>query len=228
MGIIKLAPPCPWSKPRPKTIWDFQASGVLRLPSMVQRNLGQLEAAMEARQSRRDFAKALTVQQLSDLLWHSFRVRRQGYLNGRPVWESRPVPSGGGCHPIQLLLLRASFLPGTVMIYDPAHHVLGVRNLPNNKLQQRCVNEVEQCLKIGKGIVLWFVADLARSGSRYRNPESLAWRDSGALLATIGLVAQGMGFDCCGLGLHDIPSLRRFLNLSDSVLGVGGCILSGR
>lgn len=43
---------------------------------------------------------------------------------------------------------------------------------------------------------------------------SLAWRDSGTLLATLGLVAEGMGLECCGLGLHDIPALRRFLKLN--------------
>ena len=37
-----------------------------------------------------------------------------------------------------------------------------------------------------------------------------------------------MGLDCCGLGLHDIPSLRQFLKLDDWVIGVGGCVIGGR
>ena len=146
-------------------------------------------------------------------------------MAGNILWVSKPFPSGGGCHAIQMLVLGAPVWNDSLLIYNSEHHVFGIRELPNVKLVQKCFQEVGACLGVGNGTVIWFVADLARSGARYRNPESLAWRDSGALLATLGLVAEGMGLKCCGLGLHDIPPLRRFLNLDQSVIGVGGCIV---
>ena len=100
--------------------------------------------------------------------------------------------------------------------------------MPNTRIIQTSLLEVDGCLESHKGTVIWFVADLARTGARYKNPESLAWRDSGALLATIGLVAEGMRLNCCGLGLHEIPTLRKFLKLQDWTIGVGGCILAAR
>ena len=127
-----------------------------------------------------------------------------------------------------MLLLRAPVLKDKLLLYDSDHHVFGVREVPNAKLIQQSLREVDQCLESHKGTIIWFVADLARSGARYKNPESLAWRDSGALLATISLVAEGMGLNCCGLGLHDIPTLRKFLKLEDRIIGVGGCILAAR
>jgi hypothetical protein len=124
-----------------------------------------------------------------------------------------------------MLVLRAPVLKDKLLLYDSEHHVLGVREVPDAKVIPQSLREVDLCLEAHNGTVIWFVADLARSGARYRNPESLAWRDSGALLATLGFVAEGMGLECCGLGLHDIPAIRRFLKLNQSVIGVGGCIV---
>jgi len=126
-----------------------------------------------------------------------------------------------------MLVLQAPFFKDKLLIYDSNHHVFGVRELPNAKLIQQCLQEVDRCLETHNGTVIWFVADLARSGAKYRNLESLPRRDSGALLATLGLVAEGMRLEFCGLGLHEIPSLKRFLKFNQSVVGVGGCIVIG-
>jgi SagB-type dehydrogenase family enzyme len=225
MEIIELKPPRPLAKPRALPVFDFQISGMLPIPKPSRRKWRPLDRVLNARQSRRDFKTALTLQQLGDLLWHSSRTRRTARVAGNTLWTSKPSPSGGGCHPVQMLVLRAPVLKDKLLLYDSDHHVFGVREVPNVNLIEKSLREVDRCLEIHNGTVIWFVADLARSGARYRNPESLAWRDSGALLATLGLVAEGMGLECCGLGLHDIPAMRRFLKLNQSVIGVGGCIV---
>src|SRR6266850_1455208 len=224
MEIIRLKPPRPWGRPRRARVWDFGAFGILRAPKVRQRKLGSIEMALETRQSRREFTAPLTLQQLGDLLWHSYRVRQKARITEDSLWESRPSPSGGGCYPVQVLVLRLSALPGALLLYYPEDRAFGVRDLPVRGVLRRSLAEIGRCLKTRNGTILWFLADLGRSAWRYQNPESLAWRDSGALLATIGLVAEGMGLNCCGLGAHDIPSLRRFLGLEDWIIGVGGCI----
>jgi len=228
MEIIELKPPRPLAKPRPRPVFDFKISGVFPIPRPAQRKWPPFTELLNTRQSRRDFTVPLTLQQLGDLLWHSSRTRRTERVAGNTLWTSKPTPSGGGCHPVKMLLLRAPVLKDKLLLYDSDHHVFGVREVPNAKLIQQSLREVDQCLESHKGTIIWFVADLARSGARYKNPESLAWRDSGALLATISLVAEGMGLNCCGLGLHDIPTLRKFLKLEDRIIGVGGCILAAR
>jgi len=226
MGIIELKAPRPRSTPHASAVWNFPATCVVRLPKVRKRKLGPLDAALGSRRSRRDFKRPMMLQELGDLLWHSYRTRRTARY-GEVVWESRPSPSGGGCYPVQLLMLGISSLPDTLAIYNALHHTLGVCDVPTGTLG-RSVSEVESCLAIGKGTVFLFLADLGRSRGRYRNPESLAWRDAGALLATIGLVAEAMRLDCCGLGLHGVPSLRKFLRMNESVVAVGGCIVAGR
>jgi SagB-type dehydrogenase family enzyme len=228
MEIIELKPPHPLVKPRTQPVFDFKISGVLAIPKPATRKWPPLDHLLAIRQSRRDFKAALTLQQLGDLLWHSSRTRHTERVAGNTLWISKPTPSGGGCHPIQMLVLRAPVLEDKLLLYDSDHHAFGVREMPNPKLIQQSLREVDRCLESHKGTVIWFVADLARTGARYKNPESLAWRDSGALLATINLVAEGMGLNCCGLGLHEIPSLRKSLKLEDWTIGVGGCILAAR
>ena len=226
MEIISLKPPQPRKFPLSISRFDFKIGAVISLPKIQQHRLPPLHLVLDRRQSRREFKTPLAIQKLSDLLWHSSRVRQIRRTAGNVEWQSRPSPSGGGCHPIQLLLLRAPVLETSLLIYNPEHHALGVRELPSDKFLQKCIGEVENCLKINHGTVFWFVADLARSGAKYRNPESLAWRDSGALLATISLVAESLALECCGLGIHDIPSLRKLLQFDQSIIGVGGCIIS--
>ena len=225
MEIIELKPPRPLAKPRALPVFDFQISGVLPIPKPIRRKWLPFDQVLNTRQSRRDFKKPLTLQQLGDLFWHSSRTRCTARVAGNTLWASKPSPSGGGCCPVRMLVLQAPVLKNKLLLYDSDHHVFGVRDVPNAKLIQQSLREVDRCLKAHNGTVIWFVADLARSCARYRNPESLAWRDSGALLATLGLVAEGMGLECCGLGLHDIPALRRFLKMDLSVIGVGGCIV---
>lgn len=225
MEIIELRSPRPWRQPRPASQWDFQVSGILRASTVRQRRLGTLEGLLERRQSRRQFDAPLTVQQLGDLLWHAYRVRRRNRASGNWYWESRPCPSGGGAYPISVVSLQVKSFSKALLIYYARDHAFGVRELPSKAILRRALTDVDPCLKVGKGTLLWFVADIGWSGGRYQNPESLAWRDSGALLATVSLVAEGMGLNCCGLGMHEIPSVRRFLRLEKRVLGVGGCVI---
>jgi len=227
MEITKLRSPRPRLGLQNLKPWDFPATGLLRPPPVYQQKLGNLEDLLMARRSRREFTVPLTIQQLGDLLWHSYRLRKKTCLKDDVFWESRPSPAGGGCYPIQVLAFSVRTLSKTLLAYNPEYHVFGVLALTRGKIFDRAVEDVEKCLKIGNGTVLWFVADMSRSLSRYRDPESLAWRDSGALLATASLVAEGMGLNFCGLGLHDIPALRRFLKLEDWTMGVGGCVISG-
>ncbi len=228
MEIIDLKSPRPWPQPHPASQWDFQVSGILRAPTVRQRKLGTLEGVLDRRQSRRQFDAPLTVQQLGDLLWHAYRVRRRSQVLGDWFWESRPCPSGGGAYPISVVTLQVKSFPEALLVYYPRDHAFGVRELSSKAILRRALADVDRCLKVGKGTLLWFAADIGWSGGRYQNPESLAWRDSGALLATIGLVAEGMGLNCCGLGMHEIPSVRRFLGLDTQVIGVGGCVIGPR
>lgn len=197
------------------------------LPTIAKFTWPTLGDALENRRSSRTFQKPLSFQQLAAVVWHSTRLREKKLLENGSVWESRIAPSGGGCHPIHVVVLGAPDFANKVLVYDAQYEGFGVAGGVDSKLLRKATKEIDACLRVGNGTVLWFLADVAKTATKYSHPESLIWRDSGALLTTISLVAEAMGLQACGLGIHETPSLRKIFKLPLSVFGVGGCIVSG-
>ena len=224
MGITRLKEPHPRVRPLRTHVHSFPLVAAFPLPPVREKRLPALDLVLASRHSHRDFKKPLPLDRLGDLLWYAARVREQRGADGCP-WESRVAPSAGGCHPIHVAVLRASGAEKLALIYDGSSHALGVVDDGGVDLRQ-CLREIAKCLPFGKGTILWFLADTMRTGAKYRNPESLMWRDSGALLAIFCLVAEALGLEACGVGIHETPALRKLFKLSVSVVGMGGCIVA--
>ena len=75
------------------------------------------------------------------------------------------------------------------------------------------------------GSIIWFVARSNITRARYTNPESVIWRDAGALLATICLAATALNLVACPIGASGEPFIRRLLAAPDHVYGVGACAI---
>jgi len=60
----------------------------------------------------------------------------------------------------------------------------------------------------------------------YDNPESLVWRDAGALLFAICLFAEGLGLAACPLGFVGQWSVEALGFPADRFLAVGGVQIS--
>src|SRR6266581_594923 len=103
MEITELAAPFPRGILRPHEDFDYGIVGAVDCPKVTRRVLPRLDRVLGARRSRREFSVRLSLQDAGDLLWHSVRVREAQRSRLRRIWESRPVPSGGGCHPIRIV-----------------------------------------------------------------------------------------------------------------------------
>ncbi len=226
MKITELKPPLPRTKQSATRSYAFLYSGFLPLPKFPKHRWPRLDQVLTNRQSRRGFQKPLSFEQLSALMWHSARQRDGKFLEDGTLWQSRIAPSAGGCHPIHIVILGAPEFTRDILVYEAEHNGFGVVAAVDSQLLRNALKEVDACLRVGKGTVLWFLADIAKTARKYLHPESLIWRDSGTLLATISFVAEGLGIHACGLGIHESPSLRRLFKLPSSMIGVGGCIVS--
>ncbi len=226
MKIIKLKEPIPRPKSKPTQAFGFFYTGFLPLPKGAKHPQRSLTSVLSARRSLRNFDAPLSFSQLAALIWQSARIREKRFLENGTKWESRIAPSAGGCHPIHIVIIGAPDFPRDVLVYDAEHNGFGIVGSVDARLLRKTIREIDRCLRVQKGTALCFLADVARTENKYVNPESLIWRDSGALLATISLVAESMGIQSCGLGIHDTASLRKMLKLPASVIGVGGCIVS--
>jgi len=112
-------------------------------------------------------------------------------------WESRSAPSAGGLHEIEILCLPLDYsLP--ISWYDPLRHRLIPTAKEGGSDDYRQV--IADLCGSTAGITLQFVADWLRLSTVYANASSLLWRDAGALLTTVCLVAEAANVASTPLG----------------------------
>ncbi len=161
---------------------------------------------------------------IAQLLWHSARTLRTSREESDFLWQHRPAPSGGGRHPVDLLICSSLTRP-TLELYDPLAHCFCVLDVADRVALTQFVNEVDKVLPVGDAVILWLVAQFDRTISKYQNGESLVWLDAGALLATVYLVAEASDLACCAVGITGNPWLTQALGGEDRLDGLCGCLL---
>lgn len=230
MSLTDLGVPAPRPEPLPYEEFIYECAPADFLPVPDVTSAADVLAVLSQRRTRRRLGR-LGRPQLSALLWHSAK-RRDGRRDNGGLWDwqSGPSPSAGGCHPIDVLVATCGQQESTLRLYDPyAHAIQELLGRESSAAEALAAARREVLPDAAEGaIVLWFAAQPARTLRWYERGDSLIWRDSGALLATIGLVAEALGLCCCGLGITGEPWLSRSLNAGGRAVGVGGCIVGRR
>jgi len=223
MNRVDLASPIlrPVDLPYSEFAYAIERRQYLAVPEPLPAVL--LTQVLASRRSRRTFQR-VTPKDLNSLLWHSARAIEVSSAN-LPRWQHRPAPSAGGKHPLDLLIFRDEAGSRVAEIYEPATHALDCLKLPSVGLLHHFLNDLNKVLQIKDGTIIWFAAQFDRTLSKYENGESLVWRDCGALIATISLVAESLGLKCCAVGITGEPSVSQILSSNKRVVGVGGMIL---
>ena len=148
--------------------------------------------ALQRRQSRRCF-NALTLQEISTLLWFS---RRRVASVPHTTMGRYPTASAGGLGSVQMIVLQ----PGAATWgYEPqGHKGYFVYARPNSA---RRVRELSKAFfDTTDATLILFAANRDYIAHYYDAPESLVLRESGALCATMQLLAEPLGLAFCALG----------------------------
>ena len=224
MSRIDLPSPVPRAVPES---WSpFQLATVSKRYLPIPSNSTPIDptffSTLSSRQTRRNLGE-LTFDDLSQLLWHSFKVNRALPPSSAVRWQHRPVASAGGLHCIGVLIVSDA----AVDVYDPVGHALEALQVEREALQG-LLREMDSMIEVGHATLLWFAADYDLMNSKYEHSESLVWRDAGALLATICLVAEALKLGCCPIGITGEPYISAMLNSSGRVAGVGGILVGTR
>jgi SagB-type dehydrogenase family enzyme len=227
MRPIKLASPVPRQECQARESFGFKLKDVAYLSTPSEPQPRILWDVLASRASRREFDR-LDEGDLNRLLWLCAKTRQSRLDSGRISWESRPVPSAGGLHPIRLFVIDREGDMWRLRLYDPRAHAISSVTPVDELAFTRFCTEVEAVLHPGGGTIVWFVADWNVVDSKYQNADSLVWRDAGAMLSTICLVAEGLELNCCPIGITGDPTITEALGGQDKLLGVGGCIVGSR
>lgn len=226
MNHSELGNPRPRDKEEPFIETAFSVSGHRYLEIPNHPSAVSIWDAVEGRASRRGL-RPIDTGPLSTLLWFTAKTRLTKHDAEGFTWQRRPVPSAGGRHPIDIMVIERPQRP-TLTVYDAAAHALCDLAVADNESLQSVVQEVNEITMNDEGAILLFVANFGRTMAKYENGESLVWRDSGALLAMCYLVSEGLGLGCCGIGVTGEPWVSSLLGNAPGVRGVGGCVIGAR
>jgi SagB-type dehydrogenase family enzyme len=177
---------------------------------------GTFAEVLAARRSVRAFApEPPSLDQLAALLGRAARVR--GRL-GPDSWQttSRPSPSGGGRHSLELyLLVRAAggLEPGAYH-YDPFDHTLNLlaRWEPEHDALQRRLLCAPMGVETPPPVSLYLGSWYRRTQVKYGGMTlSLIYRDAGCLLQTLYLAGQDLGLAGCATAAMEAAPTPGFL-----------------
>lgn len=179
---------------------------------------------LKNRKSERDFS-SLTLQQISDLLWNAAKVKSVSLSNEGQILTHRASISAGAIHPIDIFVSPAKPLnKRNLFYYDPFGHRLGSL-ITNKEVLCDFFKTIHLCLDCTNATILWFGASLERTGAKYKNPESLVWRDVGALLMTIHLTAIALNLKSCATGTLAEPIFNNLIGNKYHLISVGGVLI---
>lgn len=220
---IKLMNPIPRENELPYKEFEYSILETIFLPLPEKLPEKRFLEVLELRHTNRDF-RIMSIEKLSNLLWLTAKTRAIKREENGFNWQHRYVPSAGGRHPIDILITGINLEYESLWLYNSiSHSICRVKNdtFEFNKLLLT-LNEI---LPYKNAVILWFVAQIGRTLSKYEYGESLIWRDSGVLLGNISLTAEFLGLNSCGLGITGDPWISKTLCGEFYLLGVGGCII---
>lgn len=196
------------SEEAPSVRKDFRGRFAVQIQLPPPRQLvSPLGAVLKRRRTERDYSSAtLTLDDLSNLLYHAARVEAVSTdaLLGEVVL--RPYPTGGARSELEIYIVCneiEAMRPG-LYYYDPFTHELGMlsaarnyRSQLNDLLRQSTGNLMQG---IPPGIVM-VTAVVGRTMWKYQNLGlSLVYKDTGCLIQTIYLVGTALGLGVCVVG----------------------------
>ncbi|MGG5819343.1 nitroreductase family protein [Falsiroseomonas sp. HW251] len=148
-----------------------------------------------------------------------------------PLGRTRRVPpSAGALHPVEVVVVAGGRRTPVLLRVDPLSARVQVLSERRPGPAARLLTRLPQLLPRARGTALVLLADRARTAAFYHRPDSLLWRDAGALLASLQLAAGSLGLVACPTGLLGQEVADGLFPGSDRVVAAGSLVvgLSGR
>lgn len=204
--------------------FSYEVKEYISLPKANQPPDVPFFEVLKTRKSERSFSP-LTMQQVSDLLWNAAKVKSVSVSDEDQILSQRASISAGAIHPVDIFISPAKLLEERELFYyDPFGHKLG-HLITDKQLLFDFFKTIHMCLDCTNATIIWFGACVERTSTKYKNPESLVWRDAGALLMTIHLGSFALNLRSCAIGTLAEPNFTTLLGEQYHLLSVGGILI---
>lgn len=204
--------------------FDYPISSKKRLKRTFDKKERDFLDVLLTRRSSTEFG-SISLDTISELLFLSNNIQQIGIDESGYLISKRTVPSAGGRHPVDILISLPSEDKRLLHYYNPIEHSLGELSLSQENLKY-FFEDVNMNLPIDKGCLIWFVIQRNKTETKYTNPESLYWRDTGALLYCLQLVANYLNLKSCPLGGLAVSSFDKLFDVKNLLSG-GGLLIGG-
>lgn len=204
--------------------FDYQVIQSIKLSRKITPLPVRFDRVSEMRKSRRTF-KPITIQQISDVLWYTAKVKSTFQQEDGYILTHRGTPSAGARHPIDIMISNQILLGhGFLYYYNSLEHSLNqLANLYGDV--PAFLGHINEIVDIADATIIWFVAHASRTNMKYEHAESLIWRDAGALINNIQMVCTAIGLNSCAIGSLGEPYISNFFNNQAGVFGTGGLLI---
>jgi SagB-type dehydrogenase family enzyme len=205
----------------PSPIKDVQglSSVSLAKPQCSPRQKFTLKNVLAERKSIRRYSnKSISVDNLSDFLYHSARIKTF-YKSEEGTLTKRPYPSGGARYPLEIYVMnnRIRGIQKGIHYYDPLKHELLLLNKNKNyqeKFNKFVIRVLYPTMSREPDAIFIITAVFARTMWKYdKLGLSLILSDLGCLYQTMYLVATELKLAPCPVGKTEEELVKNWLNL---------------
>ncbi len=206
----KKIPPPPLQKPYPE---DAKLIDLVATKDLTVGNMPLIEAINRRKSHRRYTAEALTLEELSFLLWAAQGVRQ---IVEKGAATRRTVPSGGSRHPFEVYLVvnRVNGLEPGLYRYLPLDHKLCFL-WADSELSKKVTKACRKQAFVGKGAVVFIWTTLPyRAEWRYTIvAHKMIAMDAGHSCQNLYLASGAIGAGTCAIGAYNQEELDALLKV---------------
>lgn len=201
------------------------------LPRPRRPNQARLDSVLRHRRSHREFASGeISLAALAELLTSAAGVQRSVPVAGVSY---RPHPSAGGRHPLEIYVgaLHVADLGRRAYRFDPFESCMyetGADPSRLDRLPEELGEALGSELPVEPAAVLLITAVFGRTMWKYEQIGlSLIYKDAGALLQTLHLVAQALRLAGCPVHLRGEAEIATWLGLDPMEESLVACFALG-
>ena len=189
------------------------------LPSPKTKGNMSVEEALANRRSRRNFQdKALSAEQLSQILWAAYGITRP--VSDRPLLRGglRTAPSAGALYPLEIYVVigKVAGIEAGVYKYDSKEHKI-VRTIDRDIREELSAAALNQNMLREAPVTVVYTAVFSRVTERYgqRGVERYVFMEIGHSAQNIYLQAEAMGLGTCAIAAFNDSRISELLRLPE-------------